>query len=72
MTCAHCHPPWRGVAPILGLLAIIACCGIIAYECGRYHRNPAAMAEAARDRVRYIVVPEPVYRPAEPDHAGKR
>lgn len=65
--CPACRTHWRGVLPILGLLAIIACASIIAYELGRYHKSLAEMTETARDRVRYIVV-EPEWRPAEPEH----
>lgn len=52
---------------ILGIAAIIASISIIAgkvgYECGRYHRSPLAMLNAAQLRLNL-----PVWEPAEPSH----
>jgi hypothetical protein len=36
-------------------LAIIIIAGKIGYECGRYHRSPRDMWEAAKTRIVYMV-----------------
>lgn len=43
------------------LLAICIIVGKVCYECGRYHRSPEAMLDAAV--LRYY---EPIWQPAEP------
>lgn len=52
---------------ILGGISIIAAIVIIAvkigYECGRYHRSPEAMLQAALLRLDL-----PVWEPGEPSH----
>ncbi len=52
--------------------ALLVIAALIAYECGRYHRSPAAMAEAAAERIRWIfvVTEQSEYCAAEPCHAG--
>lgn len=57
----------RRELPVRLWLAIIAAVGLGAYEVGRYHRSIVDLVEAARLRVRYVLV-EPEWRPAEPSH----
>ncbi len=68
MACARCRTRWRGVLPILGLLAMIGTAGVVAYQFGRYHQQPANWS--AQPQVRVIVVDPSV--PVEPNHNGHR
>ncbi len=74
-------PATPGVVPVLGLLSIVTAVGLVTYELGRSHRDPAEMAEAARARVVHIVEPlrfvytghaSNIEVEVEPDHQGAR
>ncbi len=56
--------------PILGLLSVILCVAIVAFQVGR-HQAPPARVVVSSEQVRVILVPT-AYRPAEPNHQGKR
>ncbi len=70
MRCNACQGQWRGVVPLIGLLSIIGCVAVVSYQVGR-HLSPPARIDKVTERTQVIVV-EPSYRPAEPNHQGKR
>jgi hypothetical protein len=71
MSCSACTT-WRGLIPSLCVVGLMAVAVIVAYECGRYHGSPAAMAQAAQERIEWILLTPvaPEFEPAEPDHHG--
>ena len=56
----------RAAIAIQVLLAVCFLVGKVCYECGRYHKSPDAMLEAA-----VLRLAEPIWQPAEPRRFGQ-
>lgn len=67
---------WPGLYAPLGVVALFWIAVLVGYECGRFHRSPADMVEAARQRIQRTVEVHSVITDhqgdVEPDHQGKK